>query len=337
MSTRAKVLIGIGAAVALLLASGIGLVLGMTLAGSPSASVTSVTSSSARGGFIAAPGAAAVAPSAGGAAPEVASKDGATTAPQQMIVRTASVALTVENLPRSLAALRALITAQNGQIDSLTYTAGNPSQPVPLGSASSAQPSGPKSAEVVIRVPADRLGRLTASVLALGTVTSQSSGQQNVTQQYVDMAARLANLKAEETRLRTFFARASRVSDMLAIESQLSRVQGEIESLQAQITYLKNQVAMATLTVDLSEPGAVISPSGSTWGFRTAVTAGIRAAVAVLNGAVFLLIASLPFIALGLLVWLVVWLLIRRSASRRAEREARAETDAAAPTSSDEG
>ena len=77
--------------------------------------------------------------------------------------------------------------------------------------------------------------RSAPSAEKLGKVLSESSADDDVTQQHVDLKARLTNAKAEEARLRTFFDQAKSVTDMLAIERELARVRGDIESMTAQL------------------------------------------------------------------------------------------------------
>ncbi len=243
---------------------------------------------------------------------------------QRAVVRTASVTLTVDKVPSAVEKLRALIAAAGGEVDSLSYSAGT-EQPYPLPieqSAGSAR--GPQSATVVIRVPAGKLEPLSRSVARLGEVTAQSAAQDDITAQVVDLDARLRNLRAEEIRLRSFLDKAVRVSDMLSIERELARVRGEIEAMQAQQRYLKDQVAMATLTVSLSQPAPVVSPAGTNWGFGEAVTRGVQAAATVLGSTITVGIALLPLAAGILLVWWLVALWRRR---HRGHREAALETE----------
>ena len=107
-------------------------------------------------------------------------------------------------------------------------------QPLDGSSAQYAAPT-PAARRITLRIPAEKLAAAERDIAALGRVISQTSSQDDVTQQHVDMKARLKNLQAEEARLRTFFLKAKRVSEMLAIEQELARVRGEIESMQAQI------------------------------------------------------------------------------------------------------
>ncbi|MEO7589313.1 MAG: DUF4349 domain-containing protein, partial [Arachnia sp.] len=119
---------------------------------------------------------------------------------------------------------------------------------------------------VTVRVPTDGYEDFIAAVAGLGVVKFQSEATSDVTQEHLDLSARLENLRAQEVRLRAFFDAAKNVEDMLAVEKELGRVRGDIESLDAQVTYLERQAAMATVTVELTEPRAVVRPGGESWG-----------------------------------------------------------------------
>jgi hypothetical protein len=146
----------------------------------------------------------------------------------------------------------------------------------------------------------------------MGDVLSQSAQASDVGQQHVDLAARVANLRAEETRLRTMLGSAKNVEEMLAVESELARVQGDIESMQAQLTYLERQAAQATLTLNLLEPGALVRPASAGWGLGSAVTAGVQAAAGIVRTMIAGTIALSPLAVVVLLAWAV-----RRLARRR--------------------
>ena len=120
-------------------------------------------------------------------------------------------------------------------------------------------------------MPSDSYEDFIADVAKLGAITYQSEATSDVTQEHVDLSARLENLRAQEARLREFFAAAKDVKEMLAVEQELGRVRGDIESLDAQVTHLERQAAMATVSVELTEPRAVVRPEGSSWGFTEAM------------------------------------------------------------------
>lgn len=325
--------------------------LGYALAGARSGAVTSgstgpdaiterlATQKSATYGAVPqAGGVSAGAPSgAAGAPPTSQTEQGAasasTPAPQRMIVTNASMAVQVKNVDASVAAVRAVALASGSEISDLQVVAGSGGSPTPVPldvSARAASSPTPATAQVTLRVPADKVRAVEAQIARLGNVTSQTSSQSDVTQQHIDLSARLKNLKAEEAQLRTFFRKAKSVDDLLSVQQQLSTVQGEIESMQAQADYLERQAALATLTLSLAEPGPVVRPSGTSWGFSAAVTAGVQAAAALMRALITVTIALSPAIIVALVLW-PVWLAMRRRRRRASADDATDASDDVQP------
>lgn len=230
-----------------------------------------------------------------------------------MIIRNSNLDMRVDKIESALEKVRAAVRTHDATITDLTITAGSEGGPRPLDMGSGPEYDTPASAYMTIRVQASRLDALESALAKTGTLVSQSGSSSDVTQQHIDMTARLDNLKAQEKRLRGFFDRATKVSDLIEVERELSRVRSEIESLQGQVDYLERQAAMSTLTLSLTERGPVVQPSGVDWGFVDAVRKGIQGAAALLTGFITLAIAILP---LTLLVT-VVWLAFRAVRSRR--------------------
>ena len=108
--------------------------------------------------------------------------------------------------------------------------------------------------EVVLRVPSEDFDALVDDARALGEVQSVETNSRDVTDQLVDIEARLENLRAEREQLRTLYDQANTTEDVLAVQRELSDVQQEIERLEARQQSLEDQVAYSTLTVRLSEP-----------------------------------------------------------------------------------
>lgn len=241
---------------------------------------------------------------------------------EQLVVKYGSISLEVKDLDSAIDEVRRIVDETDGEIADLRVSSGNswggyPEYPVPADGVSATV--SPRSASITLRIPANKLSAAEKAAVLIGTVLTQTSSQADVTQQHVDMKARLDNLIAEEARLREFLNRAANVTEMLQVEQELSRVRGEIESLQAQLDYLDDQIALSTLTIYLSEPGSAIQPSGGTWGFSAAVRTGIQAAVAIVRGTIIVLLAISPFVFVAIVVFAgrAVWL------RRRAERERR--------------
>jgi hypothetical protein len=236
-----------------------------------------------------------------------------------MIVATASMDLRVDGLDKTVEAIRSIVAASGGTIDELVYSqgAGAGAGPIPLKAAGSSANRQPSSAQLTLRIPATQLPEIQKRIAAMGDVLSQSATESDVTQQHLDLAARIANLQAEEARLRAMLGKAKNVSEMLAVERELARVQGDIESMQAQLTYLERQAAQATLSLSLQEPGALVRPGSGGWGLGSAVTSGVQAAAAITRTMVAGSIAVSPLAIAGLLAWAVVRLIRRRAAGGR--------------------
>jgi hypothetical protein len=239
----------------------------------------------------------------GDVAANVADKD-------RLIIRMKTLRLEVKDVPDAVSSIRTLVEKRKGVITALQVASENDG-PIYRYDEVSQMSGAALAGYVTVRVPATDFDAFVADVVKLGTVRSQSETSDDVTQQHVDLSARLENLRAEEKRLREFFDAAKDVKDMLAIESELSRVRGEIESMDAQVSYLERQAAMATVTIELTEPSAIVRPDGEDWGFRDAVTAGIRGAAQVLKVLIVVLITVAPYAAVGLLAFFGIRALVR--------------------------
>ena len=82
-------------------------------------------------------------------------------------------------------------------------------------------------------------------------VESENSNAQDVTRQYVDLEARLCNLRAEEAQYLTILKSAYKVDDLLSVSQKLSEVRGEIEQQQGEFQTLSKQVETVAITVSL--------------------------------------------------------------------------------------
>lgn len=128
------------------------------------------------------------------------------------------------------------------------------------------------SASLDLRVPADAFKSTVGSLEALGKVTYRSVSAEDVTEEYVDVEARLKNKKALRDRLTELLDKAVDVEDILALETELNRVQSDIDSMEARIKSLKGQVDLATIHLSLDRK-RILGPvgyllKGVWWGFE---------------------------------------------------------------------
>jgi len=236
----------------------------------------------------------------------------------QLVIMNGTMDLRVESVEDALESARTTVKRYGAEISNLTIQSGTDGVR-PLQDSAVESVAGPASAYMTIRVAAAKLEALQTELAKLGKVVTQSASADDVTQEYIDLSARLKNLKAEEARLRSFLRRTDKVSELLEVERELSRVRGEIEAMQAQVDYLERQAAKATLVLTLTEPGPVIRPDTSDWGFIDAITRGIQGAAAVLTTLITGLIALSPVLILVAVAWFIIRWLRRRGRGTESE------------------
>ncbi|AOH56872.1 hypothetical protein ABE28_021215 [Peribacillus muralis] len=112
---------------------------------------------------------------------------------------------------------------------------------------------------ITVRVPEARFQDfLSASEGEASKVVGRNVTGQDVTEQYVDLKARLKSKKTVEERLLAFMQEAKKTEDLLKISTDLAAVQEEIEQLTGQMKYIENQTSYSTVTITLSQDGIIV-------------------------------------------------------------------------------
>lgn len=117
-----------------------------------------------------------------------------------------------------------------------------------------------RTLNVSMRVPEPKLDVALDSLSQLGTVKTRRVSSQDVTEESIDVEARIASLSAERDQLRTLLDKAVNINDVFTIERELARVQGDIDSLEHRLDHLKNTAALAELNAEFKKkrnPGPV--------------------------------------------------------------------------------
>jgi hypothetical protein len=234
-----------------------------------------------------------------------------------LIVRTGQMNLEVKVLDDALAAADQAVTAAGGYV-----------------SASQRQGDDENAgAMVTYRIPVGRWDATLAALRKVGVkVLSEQTGSEEVTSQVVDLGARLTNLRATESALQAIMVKATKIPDILEVQSQLTGVRQEIEQLTAQKQSLEASAAMATLTIGFSLPPTVAvtqvqegwDPAGEV-DRAMATLVGLGQGVA--NAAIWFVVVLLPLvILLGILVG-AAWLVARRFRPRPASPASAATPD----------
>jgi hypothetical protein len=120
---------------------------------------------------------------------------------------------------------------------------------------------GDGSASLTLRIPAKAFKPALSDLETLGTVVYRSIEGEDVTEQYIDVEARLRNKIVLRDRLKQLLEKATAVKDILAIETELNRVQADIDSMEGRIKSLKGQVDYATVRLNLARK-PILGPLG---------------------------------------------------------------------------
>ncbi|MBA7680277.1 hypothetical protein ES703_88591 [subsurface metagenome] len=113
---------------------------------------------------------------------------------------------------------------------------------------------------ISIRVPDDQFEQALAELRELAVrVSSESTSSRDVTEEYIDLEARLKNAEATESQYLTLLEKAREVEDILKIYDSLSRVRNEIEQIKGRMQYLERTSSMSLVSVNL-EPETTVKP-----------------------------------------------------------------------------
>ncbi len=172
-----------------------------------------------------------------------------------------------------------------------------------------------KSISMIVKVPEIAFYRVLKEVRRIGRVISEDLNVQDATEQYIDLEARLRNLRAEEDWLLAAVEKAQSIQDLIMIEKELWRIRGEIERVEAQLKNLERMTSYSTISIWIrtpEEPAPEPSPYPKV-DFTPVLVAAIAALIYVAYGLVFLIIVGAPLslIAYG------VYIIYRRISGRK--------------------
>jgi hypothetical protein len=165
---------------------------------------------------------------------------------------------------------------------------------------------------LVVRVPEPSYAQAIERLSDLGRVEAREESGQDVSQELVDLGARARHLEAVERQLLELLERADTVAAALAVQSQLNEVQLELEQARGRLRFLDDQVAYATISLDVHERQVVVAGDGGGWGIVDAWRTAGRGFVTVV-GWIFVAAATIaPLLVLLALLYVAARLAARR-------------------------
>jgi hypothetical protein len=177
---------------------------------------------------------------------------------------------------------------------------------------------GRSEAKIVLRVPSSRFVATLDAVKGFGKEERRQVSTQDVTEQLVDLEARIANQKASVERVRALLARAQTIGEIVQLEAELSRREAELNSLTGRKNKLDDLSTLSTVTVHLLGPEARLDTvDEDETGFLAGLERGWKAFLESLEILLTVLGALLPWaIGVGIPLYALIWFL-RRLPRRR--------------------
>ena len=224
-------------------------------------------------------------------APTVEGQMAAELAAGPMIIRTAQLSVVIQNLDSARAEVDRIVQRYSGYVGDLTV---------------SAPSNGARTLTATLRVPASQLVSAISELKKLGRVESETQNGQDVTAQYVDLQARLSNSRNTEKRLLELLDnRTGKLSDVLEVENEVSRVREEIERMEGERRLMAKQVEYATLTATVTEeyktPARALPDSFGTR-LRNAAVDGYQSVVNFIIGVALFLVSEGPMLLLSIAI-----------------------------------
>jgi hypothetical protein len=166
---------------------------------------------------------------------------------------------------------------------------------------------------LVVRVPSAEFADTMSALEQVGVMRTSDRGSDDVTTEVIDTGVRVRAQEASLRRVELLLAEARDLKDIIWIESQLTSRQAELDSLKSQQSWLADQTALSTITVDISRHEvAEDEPEDEPAGFLAGLHSGTTALGALVTVLTTVLGALLPFAAVALLLGLPAWLVVRR-------------------------
>src|SRR5437763_16787566 len=226
---------------------------------------------------------------------------------ERKIIRHANVSLEVEEPKKAMQRVASVAESRGGFV-------------VTSESRQEAGAGGGKAFEVIsmeVRVPAAQFDAAMGDIRAAASrVTSEKITGQDVTEEYIDLDARLRTQKALEDQLLDIMKSARGVPDAITVERELANVRTEIEKIEGRRRFLENQTSLSTISVTLQPPSALVSTTGFFRSVATAFGEGVDIAAAVTLFLIRLLLAMLPLAVFFGVPFYFLWRSVARPARR---------------------
>lgn len=169
------------------------------------------------------------------------------------IIKNGNIALTVLELQSRINEITAMAEQLGGYVEN-SYVE-DIAEPVviTIPETEKAKEKTTKVGSITIKVPADKFDSTFQSIIAMGTIVSQSTNSNDITKQYMDMESRLSNLKIQEKTYQDLLSKAQNVDEILRVETELNRIRTDIDIMLGDLKRWDEQVEYSTIYINLTE------------------------------------------------------------------------------------
>ncbi len=234
-------------------------------------------------------------------------ESGGATAPEvqnleRKLIKNVNMEVETETFDSLLAAILEKTEASGGYIEeSYTYN------------GSSYYGNSMRNASLSIRIPAKKLEAFLSAVSDVSNVISRNDSVTDVTLQYVDLDSHKKVLLAEQERLIALLNEAETIEDIISLESRLSEVRYQIESMESQLRTMDNQVSYSTVYLNINEVAKLTPVKEQSVGEKIAT--GFMGSLSDIGTGLadfgISVIINLPYILLWIFILLIVFLIVR--------------------------
>lgn len=165
--------------------------------------------------------------------------------------------------------------------------------------------------KLVVRIPENQFGVALDQIRNLATnLTEAKIAGQDVTEEFIDLEARIKTQKALELQFLEIMKQARKVEDALEVQRQIAEVRSDIERLEGRKRFLENRSSLSTITVNITTPKPIVVVP--TTGFRHSVSDAIAEGIDVGSGILLFFVRfAIVMVPVGVLVLLPAGLLVR--------------------------
>ncbi len=211
---------------------------------------------------------------------------------EQKVVKTGTLSLHMEDVRESVDLIKEQVATWGGEVINSNVT----------------RYSNSYYGTLTVRVPSEQFDTAFAGLKEMALYTeSEYTNADNITEAYMDLEARLNNLKEEETQYLAILDKAVTVDEILQVTDYLANVRYEIESIEGQLKYYDTNVDYSTITLSLSEDESV-EAAQETWRplstFREALSDWMVFLQDFADAAIYLLIFGWPLLLIVLALWI---------------------------------